>query len=191
VDAELGGPQGVTVYTVGHSTRPFERFAELLEREGVRCIADVRTFPASRRHPQYNAEPLAAALAARGVDYVHLPGLGGRRRPRPDSPNTAWRNEGFRGYADHMATPEFRAALDALVEIAAAQPTAVMCAEAVPWRCHRSLIADALVARGHRALHILDGSTSPHTLTSFAVVEAGEVRYREAGAQEDLFQGGA
>jgi len=180
---------GVTVYTVGHSTRPFDRFVELLAREGVRCIADVRTIPASRRYPQYNADALAAALAERGLDYVHMPGLGGRRRPRPDSPNTAWRNEGFRGYADHMLTSEFQAALGTLTEIAATQPTAVMCAEAVPWRCHRSLLADALVARGDTVLHILDARTSPHTLSPFAVVEAGTVRYRSAGAQDDLFGG--
>ena len=178
---------GVTVYTIGHSTRPFDRFVELLAREGVRCIADVRTIPASRRHPQYNAEALAAALADRGVDYVHMPALGGRRRPRPDSPNTAWRNEGFRGYADHMAGDEFRGGLARLVEIAAVQATAAMCAEAVPWRCHRSLLADALVARGDTVLHILDAKTSPHTLTPFAVVEGGTVRYRAAGAQDDLF----
>ena len=179
--------RGVTVYTIGHSTRPFDRFVELLAREGVRCVADVRTFPASRRHPQYNADALAAALAERGVDYVHMPALGGRRRPSPDSANSAWRNEGFRGYADHMLTPEFQAGLATLAEIAARQPTAVMCAEAVPWRCHRSLLADALVAGGHTVLHILDARTSPHSLSPFAVVDAGTVRYRAAGAQDDLF----
>jgi len=183
----VSGSAPLTVFTIGHSTRSFDRFVELLAREGVRCVADVRTFPASRRQPQFNAEALAAALAERGVDYVHLPGLGGRRRPRADSPNTAWRNEGFRGYADHMGTAEFQAGLDRLREIAAEQRTAVMCAEAVPWRCHRSLLADALVARGDTVLHILDTKTSPHTLTPFAVVEDGAVRYRPAGAQDDLF----
>jgi uncharacterized protein (DUF488 family) len=177
----------VTVYTIGHSTRPLDAFLALLAREEVRCVADVRSFPASRRHPHYNQEPLAAALVRHGVDYVHMPALGGRRRPVPGSQNAAWRNEGFRGYADHMATPEFRAALDRLLAVAAEQRTAVMCAEAVPWRCHRSLIADALVARGARVLHILDAATSPHTLTSFAVVDGTEVRYRAAGAQEDMF----
>ncbi len=179
----------VTVYTIGHSTRPFDAFAALLAREEVRCIADVRSIPASRRHPQYNQEPLAAALVGRGVDYVHMPALGGRRRPAADSPNTAWRNDGFRGYADHMASPEFRAALDRLVTLAAEQRTAVMCAEAVPWRCHRSLIADALVARGERVLHILDAATAPHSLTPFAIVDGVEVRYRAAGPQEDMFGG--
>ena len=180
---------GVTVYTIGHSTRPFEAFAELLAREEIRCVADVRTFPASRRHPQYNAAPLAAALTAAGVDYVHLPGLGGRRRPRPDSPNAAWRNEGFRGYADHMTTAEFEGALGTLVELAAVQRTAIMCAEAVPWRCHRSLVSDALVARGATVLHILDAKTSPHTLTSFAVVRDGLVSYPPDGPQQDFFRG--
>jgi uncharacterized protein (DUF488 family) len=184
--AEAGG---VTVYTIGHSTRPFEAFAELLARERVRCLADVRTFPASRRHPQYNAAPLAAALTALGVDYVHLPGLGGRRRPLPDSPNRGWRNEGFRGYADHMATAEFREALETLVGLAAVQRTGMMCAEAVPWRCHRSLVSDALVARGDAVLHILDAKTAPHELTSFAVVHDGRVHYPPAGPQQELFGG--
>ena len=180
----------VTVYTIGHSTRPLDAFMALLARDEVRCIADVRSIPASRRHPQYNQEPLAAALVGQGVDYVHMPALGGRRRPVPDSPNTAWRNEGFRGYADHMATPEFHAAIDELLAVAAEQRTAVMCAEAVPWRCHRSLVADALVARGVQVLHILDSGTAPHALTPFAVVDGTEVRYRAAGAQEDMFGGG-
>ena len=183
----MRAPRGVTLYTIGHSTRPFPDFAALLEREGVRCVADVRSIPASRRHPQYNAAPLAEALAAAGVDYVQLPGLGGRRRPRPDSPNAAWRNDGFRGYADYMDAPEFEAALDSLVALAAAQRTAVMCAEAVPWRCHRSLVADALAARGVSVLHVLDARTSPHQLTSFAVVDDGRVRYPSAGAQQDMF----
>ena len=180
-------PRGVTVYTIGHSTRPLPDFAALLARESVRCVADVRSIPASRRHPHYNAAPLAQALAAIGVDYVQLPGLGGRRRPLRDSRNAAWRNEGFRGYADHMATPEFEAALDELIALAGQQRTAVMCAEAVPWRCHRSLIADALVARGETVLHVLDARTSPHALTGFAVAEDGRVRYPPAGAQQDMF----
>jgi uncharacterized protein (DUF488 family) len=179
-------PRGVTVYTIGHSTRPFPDFAALLGRESVRCVADVRSTPASRRHPQYNAASLAQALAAAGVDYVQLPGLGGRRRPRRDSLNAAWRNESFRGYADHMDSPEFEAALDTLVALAGAQRTAIMCAEAVPWRCHRSLVADALVARGEAVLHVLDARTPPHELTSFAVVGDGRVRYPPAGAQQDM-----
>ena len=177
------------LWTIGHSTRPFPDFAALLARESVRCVADVRSIPASRRHPQYTAAALAEALLALGIDYVHLPGLGGRRRPLPDSPNAAWRNEGFRGYADHMATPEFEAALGTLVALAAAERTAVMCAEAVPWRCHRSLIADALVARGETVLHVLDVRTSAHSLTPFAVTEDGRVRYPADGPQRDMFGG--
>ena len=173
----------VTLYTIGHSTRPLDDFLGLLEREGVRSLVDVRTFPGSRRYPHFNREALAAALRERGVAYSHAPALGGRRRPRPDSPNVAWRNEGFRGYADHMATPEFRAALSGLLDAAAATPTTVMCSEAVPWRCHRSLIADAALARGARVLHIMDGGAKPHTLTRFARVEGGEVRY-DAGADD-------
>ena len=185
----MAAARGVTVYTIGHSTRPFAAFAALLAREGVRCVADVRSTPFSRRHPQYNGPALAGALVALGVDYVHLPGLGGRRRASADSPNDGWREDGFRGYADHMATPEFQDALGVLVELAAAQRTAVMCAEAVPWRCHRSLISDALVARGETVLHILDARTSPHALNPMAVVEDGRLRYPAAGPQQDMFEG--
>ena len=137
----------------------------------------MRTFPGSRRYPHFNRDALAASLAERGVAYAHRPALGGRRRPRPDTRNTAWRNEGFRGYADHMETPEFRDALEALLRDARETPTVIMCSEAVPWRCHRSLIADAATARGARVLHILDRGTSSHTLTSFARVLDGSVHY--------------
>jgi uncharacterized protein (DUF488 family) len=174
----------LTIHTIGHSTRAIPDFIALLRREGVRHVADVRTFPGSRRHPQFGREALAAALAEAGIAYSHHPALGGRRRPRPDSPNGAWRNEGFRGYADHMASEEFHEALDALVALASHEPVAIMCAEAVPWRCHRNLIADALVVRGVEVRHILDARSDPHRLTRFAVVRHGRVEYPPPAAGE-------
>ena len=173
------------VFTIGHSTRAIEDFVALLEREGIRRLVDVRAFPASRRYPHFNGDALAATLRSRGIDYVHAPALGGRRKPRPDSTNTVWRNEGFRGYADYMATEPFRAAIDDLLALAAERPTTVMCSEAVPWRCHRSMISDALVARGIEVRHILDAKTTTHALPEFASAHDGEVRY---GAQSDLFE---
>ena len=172
-----GQPLPRCVFTIGHSTRELDAFIALLEREGVRHVADVRRFPGSRRHPQFGRDALALALEGRGIAYSHHPSLGGRRSPRPDSPNGAWRNAGFRGYADYMATPEFTDALERLLDVARAEPTAIMCAEAVPWRCHRSMIADALVARGVPVRHILDARTEPHRLTSFAVVRDGGIVY--------------
>jgi uncharacterized protein (DUF488 family) len=174
------------IYTVGHSTRPFEEFAALLKREGVTHLADVRAFPFSRRYPHFNGEFLKAALEPDGVAYRHWPALGGRRKPRTDSRNGAWRNSGFRGYADYMETAAFHEQLDLLMSASAGAKTAIMCAEAVPWRCHRSLISDALTARGVEVLHIVDGGTKPHVLTSFARVENGSVRY-DAAAEPDLF----
>lgn len=165
------------VYTIGHSTRDIDPFIALLEREHIQHVADVRSFPGSRRYPQFGREALAASLAARGIDYSHHPELGGRRRTRPDSPNGAWRNESFRGYADYMLTPAFATALDILLERAAQERTAIMCAEAVPWRCHRSLISDALVARGVDVRHILDARTEPHHLTPFAIIRDGVLYY--------------
>ena len=158
------------IFTVGHSTRPQEELIAILKEAGVELLVDVRRFPGSRRHPQFGKEALRAGLAAASIAYRHEPDLGGRREPRPDSPNTAWRVAGFRGYADHMASPEFRAALERL--IAQQQtPTAVMCAEAVPWKCHRQLIADALVARGIEVVHLLGaGQRQPHVLNAAAVV---------------------
>ena len=179
----------VTLYTIGHSTRGIDEFIALLAREGIRSLVDVRTFPASRRYPHFNREALADSLATRDIAYSHAPALGGRRRPRPDSPNVSWRNDGFRGYADHIATPEFRAALDELLIGAAQRPTTVMCSEAVPWRCHRTMIADAALARGARPLHVLDARTSPHTLTKFARIDRGEVRYDAAPAEQGALFG--
>jgi uncharacterized protein (DUF488 family) len=139
---------------------------------------DVRTAPGSRRHPQFMRDELACSLADEGIDYIHLKELGGFRKPRTDSPNSAWRNESFRGYADYMQTPEFDAALERLIELAGDRSTAVMCSEAVPWRCHRSLIADALTVRGIPVQHLMsERAAKGHTLTSFAVVDGERITY--------------
>jgi uncharacterized protein (DUF488 family) len=168
----------MTVSTVGHSTHPIEEFIHILEAHCMRRLVDVRTIPRSRRNPQFNLESLSASLHKAGIDYRHLPGLGGLRRPRKDSINTAWRNASFRGYADYMQSPEFGESLNDLIELASEAPTVIMCAEAVPWRCHRSLIADALVARGIPAMEILTATNSqPHAITSFAQVEGQRVTY--------------
>ena len=158
------------IFTVGHSIRPQNELIAILEEARVKLLVDVRRFPGSRRHPQFGKEALSAGLAAAGIAYRHEPDLGGRREPRPDSPHTAWRVAGFRGYADHMASPEFRAALERLIA-PPETPTAVMCAEALPWKCHRQLIADALVARGIEVVHLLAaGQRQPHVLNPAAVL---------------------
>jgi uncharacterized protein (DUF488 family) len=168
----------MTVHTVGHSTHPIEEFIGILKAHGIGGLVDVRTIPRSRRNPQFDRESLRASLPAAGIDYRHLPGLGGLRHPRPDSTNTGWRNASFRGYADYMQTAEFRENLEHLQQIAADLPTAIMCAEAVPWRCHRSLIADALLAQGIPVTEILSATKSqPHTMTPFAKVEGRQVTY--------------
>ena len=177
----------VTVFTIGHSTRSAEDFMALLGRHGIRTLVDVRRYPGSRRYPHFAGEALATALPTHGIEYRHAPALGGRRRARPDSPNTSWRNESFRGYADYMGTPDFRRALDELRSLAEQRPTVIMCAEAVPWRCHRNLISDALVAAGDEVIHILDAGGQPHTLTSFARVVDGEPRYEPVTEQTALF----
>jgi uncharacterized protein (DUF488 family) len=166
------------VLTIGHSTRSLEELLELLEAHGVEHLVDVRTIPRSRHNPQFNRERLARELPRVGLGYTHMPALGGLRHARPDSSNGGWRNASFRGFADYMQTPDFEAGLGALIESAAAARTAIMCAEAVPWRCHRSLIADALYARGIRVEHILSVTRAePHVLTAFAVVEGVRVMY--------------
>lgn len=165
------------VYTIGHSTRSVEKFIELLREHGVRLLWDIRRYPGSRRVPQFGSSALAQALKAVGVRYEHHPELGGRRRASKSGPPSAWRNESFRAYAEYMTTPEFGAALDALIEAASSQPTAIMCAEAVPWRCHRNLVSDALTARGVDVRHILDNKTPRHAITPFAVVRNGVVSY--------------
>ena len=177
-----------TIYTIGHSTRPIGEFIALLRQHGVRAVADIRTIPKSRRNPQYHRDALAASLEEAGIVYCAIPALGGRRRARPDTVNTAWRNASFRGYADHMQTPEFAAGLDALLAIARDTPVAIMCAEAVPWRCHRSLVADALLVRGIAVVDILGPrSARPHTLTPWARVDGTRVTYPggESGASPD------
>lgn len=176
------------MWTIGHSTRSLETLLELLGAHAIERVADVRRFPRSRRHPHVNTEALARALPAAGLAYRHLPGLGGFRRPRADSRNTGWRNASFRGYADYMETDEFAGHLATLLDEARAGRTAIMCAEAVPWRCHRSLISDALLARGIEVRHILGpGVANPHTLTAGARIDGTRVIYPGA---PDLFATG-
>ena len=171
----------VTVRTVGHSNRSFDAFAAILKAHGVARVVDVRTLPRSRHNPQFNEETLQAALQAKGIAYGRLPALGGLRHPRKDSRNTGWRNDSFRGYADYMETAPFEDGLDDLLALAAERPTAIMCAEALWWRCHRSLIADALSGRGVEVVHLLDERrTEPHRLTRFARIEDGRVTYPAA-----------
>ncbi len=171
-------PADITIWTIGHSTREWEEFLGLLRENGIKCVVDVRHFPSSARVPWANRDVLAANLEKADVAYEHLVGLGGYRKPRPDSKNTGWRNGGFRGYADHMETPEFAEALDRLLARAREGRTAILCAEAVPWRCHRGLLSDTLLARGVRVVHILaQGQTQDHKLTPFAKVHSGRVTY--------------
>ncbi len=150
------------LHTIGHSTRPAEVFIGLLRTYGIVTLADVRSVPRSRHNPQFERDVLAAGLEALGIGYAHLPALGGMRRPRPDSVNLGLRSAGFRGYADHMQTDEFRRGLERLEVLAGAGPTAIMCAEAEPSRCHRGLLADALLVRGWRVVHILDAGAAEH-----------------------------
>jgi uncharacterized protein (DUF488 family) len=165
------------IWTIGHSTRSAEEFLALLRAHGIEQIADIRTVPRSARHPQFNKEALDEFLAAHDRRYRHFPSLGGLRKPRPDSVNTAWRHPSFRGYADHMQTPGFQEGVRALLEFAT-RPTAVMCAEAVWWQCHRQLLSDALVSGGVSVCHILGmGEAKPHRLSDFASVRDGTVQY--------------
>ncbi len=171
-------PAEATVWTVGHSTRTWEDFLALLSENRIERLVDVRHFPSSARVPWTNRDALAASLNSAGIAYEHLEDLGGYRKARADSRNTGWRNLSFRGYADYMETAEFAAALDRVVDRARETRTAIMCAEAVPWRCHRGLISDALVAHGVRVVHILGpGQVQDHTLTPFARVKGGRPTY--------------
>ena len=164
------------IFTIGHSTRPLDEFVALLRENGIERLADIRRYPGSRRYPHFSRESLATTLPQVGIEYAHIPELGGRRQPRADSPNTAWRNEQFRAYADHMASDEFLTTVDALLDND--RVTAVMCAEAVPWRCHRNLLSDDLVRRGIDVIHILGaGSTKPHELNPSARVADGHLIY--------------
>src|SRR5690349_23479642 len=168
----------VTIWTIGHSTRSLEDFLALLSANEIEAVADVRRFPGSRRWPHFATKPLEAALENRGLLYAWFPELGGRRKPIPDSPNTAWRNAGFRGYADYMATEAFAEGLERLVNLASGLRTAIMCAEAVWWRCHRGLIADALRWLGFEVIHILGpGSTAIHPYTAAARIVGGRLSY--------------
>ena len=166
------------IYTIGHSTRSLPEFIELLKGHGVTQLVDVRTIPRSRRNPQYNAETLPAELLAKGVRYVHLAALGGLRHAARDSVNLGWRNASFRGFADYMQTREFGKGIERLIKLASSHASAIMCAEALPWRCHRSLIADALMVRGIKVFHIFaTGRAQEHTLTPFAQVDGLAITY--------------
>jgi len=166
------------ILTVGHSTREWTAFVELLRAHRVERIVDVRSIPGSRHNPQFNRDTMAARLHSARIGYVYLRKLGGRRHARSDSRNMAWRNASFRGFADYMQTKEFEAGLQRLLQLAGRKRSAVMCAEAVPWRCHRSLIADALLARGFHVEHIISGKRRQvHSMTPFARVKDGAVTY--------------
>ena len=170
-----------TIWTIGHSTRTIDEFIELLHAHGIKVLADVRRYPGSRRLPHFKQELFAQSLANAGIQYAHFSELGGRRRARVDSPNTAWRNEAFRGYADYMMTEEFADGIERLMQLAHRQPTAVMCAEALWWQCHRGLIADHLKAAGYPVIHILAGNkTEPHPFTRAARIVDGKLSYAPA-----------
>jgi uncharacterized protein (DUF488 family) len=166
------------IFTLGHSTRRLDDFVEILRHYGIECLADVRTVPRSRHNPLFNKDSLEAQLREQRIDYRHMQGLGGLRHDRNDSPNTGWRNASFRGFADYMQTPEFAAALNELIELAKEKTVAIMCAEAVPWRCHRSLIGDALLVRGIEVRDIYSmTNTKAHGLTAMARVEGLCITY--------------
>ena len=181
MDATLAG----TLWTIGHSTRPWAEFEALLRENGIETLADVRRFAGSRRNPQFSPDAMVPALAQAGIRYWPLPALGGRRTVQPGSPNTAWRVDAFRAYADHLANPDYIAAREALMATALRERSCVMCAEALWWRCHRRLIADDFVARGWSVLHLLGpGNVQPHRLNPDAVLVVAVLRY--PGAQPSL-----
>jgi uncharacterized protein (DUF488 family) len=174
----IGNVQGLTIWTIGHSTRTAEEFGKLLLTHSIQHLIDVRSFPGSRRLPQFNKAALENYLATIGVAYHHMPKLGGRRRPQPDSKNTAWLNASFRAYADHMSTDEFAAGVKELLEVVREDPTAVMCAEALWWRCHRGLISDYLKSEGATVIHILsETKTETHPYTVAARIIEGRLSY--------------
>jgi uncharacterized protein (DUF488 family) len=176
----------LVIMTIGHSTRLADEFVHLLKAHGVARLVDVRTIPRSRHNPQFNRDQLPRTLHSARIHYSHMPGLGGLRHARPDSINGAWRNASFRGFADYMQTPEFQESLDDLIELAKREQVAIMCAEAVPWRCHRSLIADALLARGVEVREIASATaTRLHSLTSFAHVNGTHVTYPTPSSAAD------
>ena len=196
IAADHGGKKHATktpvvVMTIGHSTRELADFLQLLQTHGVTRLVDVRTMPRSRHNPQFNKETLSAALRSAGLSYQHVAGLGGLRHARPDSPNKAWKNLSFRGFADYMQTSEFKENLQVLIDLARQERVALMCAEALPWRCHRSMIADALVARGFEVEHIMSATNcQKHTLRPFALVKGKRVTYpAESGTEARTLQG--
>ncbi|HXF09301.1 MAG TPA: DUF488 domain-containing protein [Desulfuromonadaceae bacterium] len=179
--------RSIQIWTIGHSTRSFEEFAALLEENAIAALADVRQFPGSRRYPQFGREQLSAALTARHIEYQHFPELGGRRKALADSPNIAWRHEAFRGYADYMMTEPFRGGIKRLAALAVEKRTAIMCAEAVWWKCHRSLISDFLKAHGGHVIHIFaPGKTEPHPYTSAARLVNGKLTYAAAEMETEF-----
>ena len=174
----MGQAAALRIYTIGHSTRALDELLAMLRTRGVATLVDVRTVPRSRHNPQFESDALAQHLKDANITYVHQAGLGGLRKPRKDSINAGWKNTSFRGYADYMQTEPFLAALETLMTESRSTPTAIMCAEAVPWRCHRSLIADALAVRGWTVRHILTRTKADrHRLTPFAVVEHDRITY--------------
>ena len=180
--------ESVTLWTVGHSNRTLEQFIELLASQRIEALADVRQFPGSRRLPHFNQENLSKSLAGVGIEYVHFRELGGRRKALANSPNNAWRNEAFRGYADYMMTPEFHAGIERLLALAGRKGTAIMCAEALWWQCHRSLISDYLKAAGHTVIHIMsNGKTDEHPFTSAARMVNGKLSYALESEPQFLF----
>jgi uncharacterized protein (DUF488 family) len=172
------GKPSPTVFTIGHSTKTLEAFISLLKKNSVHKVVDIRTIPRSRHNPQFNRETLPDHLKAARIGYVHATGLGGLRRTRPDSINTGWRNSSFRGFADYMQSEEFERSLERLVQLANRQQVALMCAEAVPWRCHRSLVADALKVRGINVEHIMSSKKrQPHEITPWARIDGTQITY--------------
>jgi uncharacterized protein (DUF488 family) len=177
--------EGLTIWTVGHSNKTIDDFLTILRSHNIDLVADVRRFPGSRRYPHFGQEKLRAALQEKGISYGHFEDLGGRREARKDSPNMAWRNEGFRGYADYMETAEFRSAMEAFMSRARKQPTAIMCAEALWWQCHRSMIADYLLSLGCEVLHILGPEkTEPHRYSAPARIVNGRLTYHSDPTEE-------
>jgi uncharacterized protein (DUF488 family) len=179
--------ENLTIWTIGHSTRAIEDFLALLKAHKIESLVDVRHFPGSRRYPHFNKEELAESLSKAGIEYHHLAQLGGRRRPRPDSHNTAWRNEAFRGYADYIETNAFSEGITHLLDLAGNKRIAIMCAEAVWWRCHRSIIADYLKAHGHQVIHIQSATRAEdHPFTSAAQIVDGKLSYRAPLVEAEL-----
>ena len=177
------------IYTIGHSTRSIEEFIQLLQTYGIMEVIDIRTVPRSRHNPQFNRETLTDALNPAGISYLHFPGLGGLRHPRPDSQNIGWRNSSFRGFADYMQTYEFEKSLQKLIETARNKRIALMCAEAVPWRCHRALIADALTLRNIKVEHILSISRIlVHSITPWALVNGMSIIYPGPGSTDEIIK---